>query len=64
MGAKAELGVCQGGGVQIGPKTKLLIYDIFTAILSLMEHVKTGNGRYLSNESFCLTTSLKKYILK
>ncbi len=37
---------------------------IFTAILSLMEHVKTLNGRYLLKESFFQTILLKNEYLK
>ncbi len=48
-GTKAELGVGRGGSL-IGPKKALLTSYVFTAILSLMKHVKTVNGRYLPKE--------------
>ncbi len=47
----------------IGPKTALLISDVFTAFLSLMKHVKTVNGSYLQGIIF-LTISLKKVYFK
>ncbi len=49
---KAELAVCGGRGLLIGPKTALLISYVFTAILSLMKHVNTFHDRYLPKEAF------------
>ncbi len=56
--AKAELGGGGWKGVPTGPKMALLLYYVFTAILSLIEHVKTFNDRYLLKESFYLTILL------
>ncbi len=51
-------------GALIGPKTVLLISNVFTAILSLMKHVKTFNDRYLPMEAFCLTILLNNVHFK
>jgi hypothetical protein len=51
-------------GVTVGPKKVLLLFDVFTAILSLMEHVKNFSGRYLLKESFCLTILLNNVSFK
>jgi hypothetical protein len=61
-GAKLEL---RGlWGALIGPKTVLLIPYVFTAILSLMKHVKTFNVRYLPKEAFFKTILLNNVYLK
>jgi hypothetical protein len=48
--AKAELGVCRGAANWAKNGTPYIL--VFTAILSLMEQVKTSNGRFLPNEAF------------
>ncbi len=50
IGTKVELGIC---GVDANwAKNSPPYILIFAAILSLIEHVKTLNGRYLLKESF------------
>jgi hypothetical protein len=62
-GTKAELGICGGGGTN-WVKNGAPYILIFTAILSLLERVKTLNGRYLLKESFFQTILLKNEYFK
>jgi hypothetical protein len=61
-GPKVELGV--GRGVTNGAKNGTTYILSFHSYFITYGHVKTLTGRYLPKESFCLTISLKKYILK
>jgi hypothetical protein len=62
IGARAELEVFWGGASWA--KNNACYILIFTAILSLIEHVKTLNGRYLLKESFCQRILLKNEYFK
>jgi hypothetical protein len=59
---RAELGVCEGGASWAKNCTPYIL--IFTAILSLIEHVKTLKGKYLLKESFFQTILLKNEYFK
>ncbi len=62
IGAKAELGVCWGASNWAKNGAPYIL--VFTAILSLMEQVKTFNGTYLPKEAFFQTILLNYVYLK
>jgi hypothetical protein len=63
MGQKRNTRDLRGGGANWAKNDAPYIL-IFTAILSLMEHVKTLNGRYLPKESVFQTILRKNEYFK